>query len=83
MQLSRAPIHQGFLPANGQSRAFVWKYTPVNWGRRPRHFHIEPEFNLIVSGRARFGIGETIVEANRHDLIAFPPGQEVRESDPV
>ena len=76
MQLSRAPIHQGFLPANGQSRAFVWKYTPVNWGRRPRHFHIEPEFNLIVSGRARFGIGETIVEANRHDLIAFPPGQD-------
>ena len=76
MQLSGVPIHQGFLPTHGQSRAFVWKYSPVNWGRRPRHFHIEPEFNLIASGRAVFGIGDTVVEANRHDLIGFPAGQD-------
>jgi len=69
-------IHQGFLPTNESAQAYVWKYTPVNWGRRPRHFHIEPEFNLIASGRASFGIGNTVIEAERGDLIGFSPGQD-------
>jgi hypothetical protein len=37
----RRGIHQGLLPTEGQSRAFVWKDSPVNWGRRPRHFDVE------------------------------------------
>lgn len=69
-------IHQGFLPTHETAEAYVWKYTPVNWGRRPRHFHIEPELNLIASGRATFGIGNTLVEAERGDLIGFSPGQD-------
>jgi AraC-like DNA-binding protein/mannose-6-phosphate isomerase-like protein (cupin superfamily) len=69
-------IPQGFLPATGQSRAFVWKYSPVNWGRRPRHFHSEPEFNLIASGRATFGIGESVVTVSEGDLLGLPPGQD-------
>ena len=76
MSTGTRAIHQGFLPTCEPSRAYVWKYTPVNWGRRPRHFHIEPEFNLIASGRATFGIGSRIVEAVRGDLIGFPPGQD-------
>jgi AraC-like DNA-binding protein len=76
MQCSGIPIHQGFLPSPGQSRAFVWKYTPVNWGRRPRHFHREPEFNLITAGRAVFGVGDTLVTATKNDLLIFPPGQD-------
>ncbi len=69
-------IYQGFLPTHEPTKAYVWKYTPVNWGRRPRHFHIEPEFNIIMSGRAVFGIGNRVVEAERGDLIGFSPGQD-------
>jgi AraC-like DNA-binding protein/mannose-6-phosphate isomerase-like protein (cupin superfamily) len=76
MNAAGRAIHQGFLPSQGASRAFVWKYTPVNWGRRPRHFHIEPELNLIASGRAAFGIGETVVEVTRGDLLRFPAAQD-------
>ncbi len=69
-------IHQEFLPATGRSRAFVWKYSPVNWGRRPRHFHIEPELNLIASGCATFGIGDAVVTVSEGDLLGFPPAQD-------
>ncbi len=73
---ARRAIHQGFLPPQGASRAFVWKYSPVNWGKRPRHFHAEPEFNLIASGHATFGIGETVVTATQGDMLGFPPAQD-------
>jgi len=76
MTFAGRAIHQGFLPPRGQSRAFVWKYSPVNWGRRPRHFHIEPEFNLIASGRATFGIGESVVTVSEGDLLGLPPAQD-------
>ena len=76
MTAARRAIHQGFLPTQGRSRAFVWKYSPVNWGRRPRHFHIEPELNLIASGQAIFGIGETAVRVSQGDLLGFPAAQD-------
>jgi AraC-like DNA-binding protein/mannose-6-phosphate isomerase-like protein (cupin superfamily) len=76
MTLDQRAIHQGFLPPSGQSRAFVWKYSPVNWGRRPRHFHIEPEFNLIASGHATFGIGESVITVSEGDLLSLPPAQD-------
>ncbi len=75
MTASRA-IHQGFLPTQGKSRAFVWKYSPVNWGRRPRHFHIEPELNLIASGHAIFGVGAAVVRVSQGDLLGFSPAQD-------
>ena len=76
--MSSAPraIHPGFLPTQGTSRAFVWKYTPVYWGRRPRHFHVEPELNLIASGSATFGVGDGVVRVGRGDLIGFSPAQD-------
>ena len=76
MTAVRQAIHQGFLPSHGASRAFVWKYSPVNWGRRPRHFHLEPELNLIASGHATFGIGETLIEVGQGDLLRLPPAQD-------
>jgi AraC-like DNA-binding protein len=84
MTAASQAIHQGFLPSHSVSRAFVWKYTPVNWGRRPRHFHAEPELNLIVSGRATFGIGETIISVEKGDILRFPPAQDhvVLEASP-
>lgn len=76
MSTVRRAIHQGFLPSAGSARAFVWKYSPVNWGRRPRHFHIEPEFNLIASGHATFGVGESVVTVSAGELIGLPPAQD-------
>ncbi len=76
MNAATQAIHQGFLPSQGGARAFVWKYSPVNGGRRPRHFHVEPELNLIASGHATFGIGETVVEVREGDLLRFPPAQD-------
>ena len=76
MTAARQAIHQGFLPTQGKSRAFVWKYSPVNWGRRPRHFHVEPELNLIASGHATFGIGDALVRVCQGDLLGFPPAQD-------
>jgi AraC-like DNA-binding protein len=45
-------------------------------GRRPRHFHAEPELNILVCGSAVFGIGESRVELSAGELIVFPAGQD-------
>ena len=71
----RPALFQRFLPSPRQ-RAFVWKYAQAVGGRRPRHFHDEPEFNLVVRGTALFGIGERVVSVSQGDLLAFPPGQD-------
>lgn len=71
---SRA-LYQRYLP-EGLSHTFVWKYAQAIGGRRPRHFHAEPELNLVVAGSATFAIGERQVRATRGDLLAFPSGQD-------
>lgn len=71
----RRAIHQNFLPA-GKHRAFVWKYSDPIGGRRPRHFHAEPELNLVVRGSATFGIGDSVVTVAPGELIAFPSAQD-------
>jgi AraC-like DNA-binding protein len=76
MTAPRNAVHQSFLPTEGKSRAFVWKYSPVNWGRRPRHFHVEPELNLIASGHATFGIGDALVRVSQGELLGFSPAQD-------
>jgi AraC-like DNA-binding protein len=69
-------LHQSFLPAGGSARAFVWKHSPLHGGRRPRHFHIEPELNLVVSGWAEFGVAEGVVRVSEGELLGFPAGQD-------
>jgi mannose-6-phosphate isomerase-like protein (cupin superfamily) len=69
-------LYQSFLPPQGHARALVWKFSLEFRGRRPRHFHAEPELNLIVSGMATFGVGEAVVTASKGDLLGFPPGQD-------
>jgi len=73
--LPRRALFQRFLPER-KARSFVWKYAQSIGGRRPRHFHGEPELNLVVSGSATFGIGERVVSAAEGDLLAFPAGQD-------
>jgi AraC-like DNA-binding protein/quercetin dioxygenase-like cupin family protein len=72
---TKQAIHQSFLPS-GNERAFVWKYSEPIGGRRPRHFHAEPEFNLVVRGSATFGIGDNVVTVSPGELVAFLPGQD-------
>lgn len=54
----------------------MWKYSQAIGGRRPRHFHIEPEVNLVVRGSATFAIGRAVAQVSEGDLLAFPPGQD-------
>jgi AraC-like DNA-binding protein/mannose-6-phosphate isomerase-like protein (cupin superfamily) len=68
-------IHQDFLPP-GNHRAFVWKYSQPIGGRRPRHFHAEPELNLVVCGTATFGIGDSVVTVSPGEVVAFPSAQD-------
>jgi AraC-like DNA-binding protein/quercetin dioxygenase-like cupin family protein len=71
-------FHQSFLPqtASGSVHAYVWKYSEVDGGRRPRHFHVEPELNVVVRGWAEFGAGESVVRVSQGELIGFPAGQD-------
>lgn len=68
-------LFQRFLP-EGASNAFVWKYSQPIGGKRPRHFHHEPELNLVVRGSAKFGVGEGTVSVERGELLVFPAAQD-------
>src|SRR3954463_12201198 len=68
-------IHQSFLPP-GEEQAFVWKYSEPVGGRRPRHFHAEPELNVVVRGWAKFGVGEGTLRVAERELLVFPAGQD-------
>jgi AraC-like DNA-binding protein/quercetin dioxygenase-like cupin family protein len=68
-------LYQRFLPQHGK-HAFVWKYSQAIGGRRPRHFHSEPELNLVVRGSASFGMGDRTVTASAGELVVFPSGQD-------
>jgi len=54
----------------------VWKYSEPIGGRRPRHFHAEPELNVIVRGAATFGIGDSVVTVRAGEVVAFPSAQD-------
>lgn len=69
-------LFQAFLPPRERDQSHVWKFSLEFGGRRPIHFHSEPELNLIVSGEGTFRVGESMLEARKGDLLAFPPGQE-------
>ncbi len=55
-------------------RAQLWRHQPEF--RRPRHFHEEPELNLVLGGTAVLGVGDRVVTATRGDLLSFAPGQD-------
>ena len=66
-------LYQPF-PIPGTARGHVWHHVPAT--RRPRHFHAEPELNLIAAGRAAFGYGEATLSVSAGDLLWWPPGQD-------
>ncbi|MBN1607141.1 MAG: helix-turn-helix domain-containing protein [Polyangiaceae bacterium] len=67
------PLYQPF-PIATQARAHIWHHVPAT--RRPRHFHAEPELNLVTAGSGAFGMGEKVLPVVAGDLLWWPPGQD-------
>lgn len=44
--------------------------------RRPRHFHEEPEINLVVRGSARVGVGSHELALGQGQAVVLQPGQD-------
>lgn len=55
-------------------RAQAWRHHPAYW--RPRHFHAEPELNLVLSGTARLAAGKVEHALGPGDFVIFAPGQD-------
>ncbi len=74
-------LYQPF-PLPGVARGHIWHHAPQT--RRPRHFHLEPELNLVVAGSGAFGMGEMVIPVGPGDLLWWPPGQdhELLDSSP-
>ena len=66
-------LYQPF-PMPGAARGHIWHHVPET--RRPRHFHAEPELNLIAAGSAKFGAGQAVMSVTAGDLLWWPPGQD-------
>jgi AraC-like DNA-binding protein len=66
-------LYQPF-PMPGVARAHIWHHVPET--RRPRHFHSEPELNLIAAGSGVFGVGDLTIAVATGDLLWWSPGQD-------
>jgi AraC-like DNA-binding protein len=55
-------------------RAQAWRHQPAF--RRPRHFHEEPEINLVTRGTCTLGIGDRRLCLTEGELVVFQPGQD-------
>lgn len=44
--------------------------------RRPRHFHHEPEINLVVRGAAHLGVGDRELALEGGQAVVLQPGQD-------
>lgn len=58
----------------GAARGQIWHHVPAT--RRPRHFHAEPELNLVTAGRGTFGVGDLLLPVVPGDLLCWTPGQD-------
>jgi AraC-like DNA-binding protein len=68
-----AALFQPF-PMASDRRAQVWRHQPQF--RRPRHFHEEPELNLVVKGRGLVGVGDRVLQVESGDVVLFHGGQD-------
>jgi AraC-like DNA-binding protein len=62
------------FPMSSGRRAQVWRHQPQF--RRPRHFHAEPELNLIVKGSGVIGVGDRVQSVSAGELLLFHAGQD-------
>lgn len=73
MLMSVDALFQPFPMIVGR-RGQIWRHQPQF--RRPRHFHEEPEINVVVAGRCVMGIGERTLQMSAGDVLFFQPGQD-------
>ncbi len=66
-------LYQPF-PITTRARGQVWHHVPAT--RRPRHFHAEPELNLVTGGTGAFAMGAKVLPIAAGDLLWWPPGQD-------
>lgn len=64
-------LYQPF-PMQGRGRGQVWRYSPEY--RRPRHFHAEPELNVVCSGSGAFATGVRVFPVRAGDMVWWPAG---------
>lgn len=65
------PLYQPF-PRQGSGRGQIWRFAPQY--RRPRHFHAEPELNLVCAGHGAFATGDRVIAVGAGDLVWWPAG---------
>ncbi|WP_437956081.1 helix-turn-helix transcriptional regulator [Sorangium sp. So ce119] len=70
---ARPALFQPFPMLAGR-RAQVFRHQPQY--RRPRHFHEEPEINLVARGAGIMAVGERVVPVVAGTLLYFAPGQD-------
>ncbi len=68
-----SPLYQPFPMLPGR-RAQLWQHQPQY--RRPRHFHQEPEINVVTKGSALLGVGDQTLSLGAGDLVLLHPGQD-------
>lgn len=66
-------LYQPFPMLSGR-RAQVWRHQPAF--RRPRHFHEEPELNIVFAGWAKMGVGTHEVVMKPGDVLFLKPAQD-------
>jgi AraC-like DNA-binding protein len=62
------------FPMLAGRRAQAWRHQPGF--RRPRHFHPEPELNVVAHGSATIGVGDQVLQLGPGDVVLFHPGQD-------
>jgi AraC-like DNA-binding protein len=70
---SSESLYQPF-PIATKARGQIWHHVPAT--RKPRHFHAEPELNLVTSGTACFAMGDKALSVVAGDLLWWAPGQD-------
>lgn len=68
-----APLYQPFPMLPGR-RAQAWRHQPAYL--RPRHFHAEPELNIVLRGTATLAVGGNRTTLRAGELVLFMPGQD-------
>jgi AraC-like DNA-binding protein len=55
-------------------RAQAWRHQPAF--RRPRHFHLEPEINLVTRGTCTLGVGDRLLRLSEGQFVVLEAGQD-------
>ncbi|HSC88816.1 MAG TPA: AraC family transcriptional regulator [Polyangiaceae bacterium] len=66
-------LFQGF-PMRAGHRAQAWRHRPAYL--KPRHFHPEPEINVVLSGWARLGVGREEALLGPGEFVYLAPMQD-------